>query len=223
MPVEATVRAPLVPAGRQFAGVLGEIGEPQILQIRQGGVAGVVHHHVQDDPHAALVGLVHQGLQALLVAVVGVNLGEVQRPVAVVGVEGEVALFATADEAVHLLHHGGDPDGVHAEGLDVVELLGQPLEVAAMPGGDLVLTIFLAAEAVVIGGIAVVEAVGQQEIDARLLPAEGRGFGRLDRLEQQQAAALLARCQGQLAALDHGFLSRVGIPQPGAVGPDSLE
>ena len=223
MPVEATVRAPLVPAGRQFAGVLGEIGEPQILQIRQGGVAGVVHHHVQDDPHAALVGLVHQGLQALLVAVVGVNLGEVQRPVAVVGVEGEVALFATADEAVHLLHHGGDPDGVHAEGLDVVELLGQPLEVAAMPGGDLVLTIFLAAEAMVIGGIAVVEAVGQQEIDARLLPAEGRGFGRLDRLEQQQAAALLARCQGQLAALDHGFLSRVGIPQPGAIGPDPLQ
>ncbi|MNQ91255.1 hypothetical protein D3C85_1066270 [compost metagenome] len=150
----------------------------------------MVHHHVQDDPHAALVGLVHQGFQALLVAVVGIYLGEVQRPVAVVGVEGEVALLAAADEAVHLLHHGGDPDGVHAEALDVVELLGQPLEVAAMPGGDLVLAILLAAEAVIVGGVAVVEAVGQQEIDAGLIPAEGLGLGRRYGLEQQEAAAL---------------------------------
>lgn len=133
----------------------------------------MVHHHVQDDPHAALVGLVHQSSQALLVAVVGINFGEVQRPVAVVGVEGEAALLAATDEAVHLLHHGGDPDGIHAEALDVVELLGQPLEVAAMPGGDLVLAILLAAEAVIVGRVAVVEAVGQQEIDARLIPAEG--------------------------------------------------
>ncbi len=223
MPVETAARAPLVPAGRQLAGVLGEIGEPQILQIRQGGVARVVHHHVQDNPHAALVGLVHQGLQVLLVAVVGVNPGEVQGPVAVIGVEGEVALLAAADEAVNLLHHGGDPDGVDAELLDVVELLGQPLEVAAVPGGHLVLSIFLAAEAVIIGRIAVVEAVGQQEIDACLIPAEGGCLGGLDRFEQQEAAALLARRQGHLASLDHDFLSRVGISQPGAVWPDPLE
>ena len=223
MPVEAAARAPFVPATRQLAGVLGEIGEPQILQVGEGGVACVVHHHVEDDPHAALVGLVHQGFQALFVAVVGIYLGEVERPVAVVGVEGEVPLFATADEAVDLFHHGGDPDGVDAELLDVVELLGQPLEVTAMPGGHFVLTILLTTEAVIIGRIAVVEAVGQQKIDACLIPAEGSRLGGLDRLEQQQAAALLARCQGDLAALDHGFLSRVGIPQPGAVGPDALE
>ena len=92
-----------------------------------------------------------------------------------------------------------------------------------MPGGHFVLTILLTTEAVIIGGIAVVEAVGQQKIDARLIPAEGSRLGGLDRFEQQQAAALLARCQGDFAAFDHGFLSRVGIPQPGAVGPDSLE
>ena len=142
------------------------------MQIGEGGVTGVVHHHVEDDPHAALVGLVHQGFQALFIAVVGVNLGEVERPVAVVGVERKIALLATADKAVHLLHHGGDPDGVHAEALDVVELLGQPLEVTAVPGGYLVLTILLAAEAVVVGGVTIVEAIGQQEIDARLIPAE---------------------------------------------------
>ncbi|MNT12796.1 hypothetical protein D3C72_1477410 [compost metagenome] len=67
------------------------------------------------------------------------------------------------------------------------------------------------------------EAVGQQEIDARLIPAEGGRLGRLDRFEQQQAAALLARGQGQLALCDHGFLSGVGIPQPGAVRPDALQ
>ena len=206
MPVEAAARTPLVPGGRQFAGVLGQIGEPQILQVRQGGVTGVVHHHIEDDPHAALVGLVHQGSQALLVAVVGIDLGEIQCPVAVVGVEGEVALLAAADKAVYLLHHGSDPDGVHAEALDVVELLGQPLEIAAVPGGDLVLTILLAAEAVIVGGIAVVEAIGQQEIDARLIPAERCWLGCLDRFEQQQAAALLARGQGQLALFDHGLL-----------------
>ena len=223
MPVEAAARAPLVPDGRQLVCVPGQLGEPQILQVGEGGVTGVVHHHVEDDAHAALVGLVHQGLEALFVAVVGVNFGEVERPVAVVGVEGEVALLAAANEAVHLLHHGGDPDGVDAELLDVIELGGQPLEVTAVPGGHFILTILLAPEAVVVGGIAVVEAVGQQEIDARLIPAERCWLGRLDRLKQQQAAALFARRQGQLAALDHLLLTGVGIPQPGAVGPDSFQ
>ncbi len=91
-----------------------------------------------------------------------------------IGVEGEVTLLAAADETVHLLHHGSDPDGVDAKLLDVIELGGQPLEVAAVPGGHFILTVFLAPEAVVVGGIAVVEAVGQQEIDARLIPAERR-------------------------------------------------
>ncbi len=182
----------------------------------------MVHHHVQDDPHAAFVGLVHQGFQALLVTVVGIYLGEVQRPVAVVGVEGEVAPLAAADKAVHLLHHGGDPDGVDAKALDVVELLGQPLEISAVPGGHLVLTILLAAEAVVVGGVAVVKAIGQQEVDARQIPAEGSRFGRLERFEQQQAAALFGRRQGQLALFHHAFLPRISIPQPGAVGPDPV-
>ncbi len=183
MPVEAAARAPLVPDGRQLVCVPGQLGEPQILQVGEGGVTCVVHHHVEDDAHAALVRFVHQGLEALFVAVVGVNFGEVERPVAVVGVEGEVALLAAANETVHLLHHGGDPDGVDAKLLDVIELGGQPLEVTAVPGGHFILTILLAPEAVVIGGIAVVEAVGQQEIDTRLIPAERCWLGRLDRLE----------------------------------------
>ncbi|MNH14653.1 hypothetical protein D3C79_742490 [compost metagenome] len=85
---------------------------------------------------------------------------------------------------MHLLHHGGDPDGVHAERLDVVELLGQALEVAAVPGGDLVLTILLAAEAVIVAGVTVVEAIGQEEVDAGLIPAEGLNLRRRHGLEQ---------------------------------------
>ncbi len=92
-----------------------------------------------------------------------------------------------------------------------------------MPGGHFILTVFLAPEAVIVGGIAVVEAVGQQEIDARLIPAEGGRGGRLDRLEQQQAAALFTRRQGQLATLDHPLLAGVGVPQLGAVGPDPFQ
>ena len=92
-----------------------------------------------------------------------------------------------------------------------------------MPGSHLVLTILLAPEAVVVGGIAVVETVGQQEIDAGLIPAEGGRFGCFDWFEQQQAAALLGWGQGQLALFDHRLLFRVGISQPGAVGPDPLQ
>ncbi len=117
---------------------------------------GVVVDDVLVDLHALGVGRVDQvlvggagGLQA------GVDLVEVVAVIAVV-----VVIGAVEDDR-------GDPHGGEAEGLDVVELLDQALEVAAEHGVVVgrVARLHMLAAAAVVGAVAVVEAGGEDEVD----------------------------------------------------------
>ena len=97
-------------AGRRLARAL----EPLVL----GG--GVVHHEVGDDAQPALVGRVDEGPDVVDRPVVGVDLVVV----------GDV-VAAVAQRAGE---HRQQPDDVDAQPLQVVELLGQPAEVAGAVG-----------------------------------------------------------------------------------------
>ncbi len=87
----------------------------EFLHIREGGVAGVVHHHVEQNADPAAVGFVHQGAQIRFVAHVGVQPGPVLGVVTVVGIVREVAFGSAANPAVDLLQRGADPERVDAE------------------------------------------------------------------------------------------------------------
>ncbi|MFT3916609.1 MAG: hypothetical protein QM704_21780 [Anaeromyxobacteraceae bacterium] len=95
-----------------------------------------------------------------------VDLPVVARPVAVVAAE--------LDERVPPLRRDGrrDPDRGRAEPLDVVELLLHAAQVAAGVLG-LVGGVVLVLALIVVGGIAVGEAVGQDEVDDLILPRGG--------------------------------------------------
>ncbi|ESU50210.1 hypothetical protein P376_1812 [Streptomyces sp. HCCB10043] len=111
-----------------------EVGEGALGLVAVGllrvvdGVGGVVGDDVEEDLHALGVGLVDQLLQVGVGAEVRVDLGEVGDPVAVVA--RRRVLAGALDGPV--LEDRGHPDGGGAEALDVVELLGQALEVAAL-------------------------------------------------------------------------------------------
>ena len=98
----------VVAVGR--VGVAARLLEPRVL------VGGVVDHQVGDDAHAAAVGRVEEALEVRQRAVVGVDRAVVGDVVAVVaqgrGVERQ------------------EPEAVDAQVLEVVELLGEPGEVA---------------------------------------------------------------------------------------------
>lgn len=100
----------------------------------------------------------------------GVDLVEVVAVIAVVVVVGAVQ------------HDRGDPDRGETEGLDVVQLLDQPLEVPAehrvVVGG--VPGLHVLAAAPVVRAVAVVEAGGEHEVDRVLarVAAQRRGSGR---------------------------------------------
>jgi len=69
------------------------------------------------------MGRADEGAQVVLAAHVGVELGEVQRVVAVVTVVAEVAAIAAADPAVDLLVGRADPQRIDAQAGDMVEPL----------------------------------------------------------------------------------------------------
>ena len=100
----------LARAGRRLAGAL----EPLVL------AGGVVHHEVGDDAQPALVGGVDERPDVVDRPVVGVDLVVV----------GDV-VAAVAQRAGE---HRQQPDDVDAQPLQVVELLGQPAEVAGAVG-----------------------------------------------------------------------------------------
>jgi hypothetical protein len=83
--------------------------EPGVL------VGGVVHHQVDDYLDAAFVGLVHELHEVAAGAVAGVHAVVVGDVVAVVAVGRGL--------------ERGQPDGVDADGVQVVELADQPFEV----------------------------------------------------------------------------------------------
>ncbi len=69
----------------------------------------MVGHHVHHDPNVPVVALPHQVPQVLLRPEPRVELVDVLRPVAVVAV-------------LDVEHDGADPEGVHAQRLQVVQL-----------------------------------------------------------------------------------------------------
>jgi len=139
----------------------------------------VVHHHVEEDADALRVGRVDHLAQFLGGAHRLVEGGEVERVVAVVGVVLEL-LVATHHPAVDLLVRRGDPDGVDAEFLEpaLLELVRHAFQVTAVERADLVLAVFLPPVGVVVRRVAVLEAVGDQEIDDRVVLEAARHGGR---------------------------------------------
>jgi len=86
----------------------------------------------------------------------------------------------------------------------MVEAFGQPLEVAAVEGADLLGAIRCAAIAAVVVWVTVGEAVGEHEVDDRVAPvACDRLLGRFGGFEQQQASAVGGGLQPDPAVADH--------------------
>ncbi|MNS96638.1 hypothetical protein D3C72_1309490 [compost metagenome] len=148
----------------------------------------MVGDDVQIDLHAARMGRLDQGLHRFRLAEMRIGAGEVGDPVAV------EAGHRPADRRLHrlVLEDGGQPDGGGAQALQIVQLLHHSGQIAAVvefgarrieAAGQSVRRI----AAVVVGGVAVGEAVGQQEVDDLVLGRtlthglEGRGGGRLGR------------------------------------------
>ena len=101
---------PDVPVVLGIGARAGGVDEPLVL------VGGVVEDHVEDDADVALLGFGDEAVEVGEGAVLGVD----------VFVVGDVVAEVDLRRGVH----GRDPDGVDAEGLEVVEALGDAVEVA---------------------------------------------------------------------------------------------
>src|SRR5699024_462254 len=139
-------------------------------------IGGVVGDDVEIDVDAACVGLVDELLEFSVGAQVGVDLGEVGDPVAVVAGRGVLAL------ALHrtVREGGGEPDGGGAQALDVVEAVDEPGDVAAvvegLAGGVEAGSEPSALEpAGVVAGVPVGEPVGHHEVELFLLAVPAGG------------------------------------------------
>ena len=150
-----------VPVGR---GLLADVGVALLLVVDD--VRGVVGDDVEEDLDPAGVRLVDERLELGVGAEVRVDPGEVGDPVAVV--PGRGVLARALDRAVP--EGRGQPDRAGAEALDVVELLGQAGDVAAVVEA-LVLGVEAGREPValeaagVVAGVAVGEPVGHHEVE----------------------------------------------------------
>ena len=154
------------PAGKGIVG-LGAIwgracGALAILD----DVGGMVGDDVHIDFHAARMSGVHQRPKVRVRAEMRVDLREVGHPIAM------IACALLAGPALHglVLEDGREPDGGGAEPLNIVQLRGQPLEVAAMveaARGGVIAGLEPSAfqAALVVARIAIGEPVGQDEID----------------------------------------------------------
>ena len=105
----------------------------------------MVEHHVEEDADVVRFGGGEEAIEVGEGAVLGVDGGVVGDVVAEVDLRGRI--------------HGGDPDGVDAEGLEVVEARGDAVEVA---------------DAVAVG---VLEAARVDLVDDGVLPPGGVGGG----------------------------------------------
>ena len=79
-------------------------------------VGGVVHHHIHDQPQAALVHLRQQQVEVLHGAILA------EDPAVVADVVAGVLVGAVV--------HGREPHGAHPEPFDIVEFLHDPADVA---------------------------------------------------------------------------------------------
>ncbi len=178
-----------LPSGPAFGQVLrhpvSQATKAKLLHVRQGGVASVVEHDVEQHADAAGMCLLDQLSQVGFGAHVGVQLGVIQCVIAVVGVMAKVAFIAATDPAVNLFIGCTDPQRVHAQLGQVIELAGQPFEIAAMKGADFLSAVGLTAIAAVVVRVAIGETVGQGEIDGRVAPVSRPFRARLGSFDQQ--------------------------------------
>nr|WP_233354229.1 hypothetical protein [Phycicoccus elongatus] len=129
----------------------------------------MVGDDVEEDLHALLVGGVDEGLHFGVGAQVRVDLGEVGDPVAVVTRRFLAGL--ALDRLV--LEARRQPDGRRAHALDVVEFLRDAGKVTTVverlvAGVEAGREFAAGQAAVVVGGVAVGEAVGHDEVEALL-------------------------------------------------------
>ena len=128
MPGLARARFPVRPAlAKGFFQLIAlqiQGAELELLHVGQGGVTGMVHHHVKQDAYAALMRFIHQSAEIRFGPHVGVQFRPVLGVIAVVGVVREIALRAAADPAVDLLERGADPQGVNPHLLQIIQLAG---------------------------------------------------------------------------------------------------
>ena len=126
-------------------------------------IRGVVDHDVLYQRHARCMKRVRQRLVVVERAVVRIDLGEVLRPVTVIA----------AEVAAHVPPLVGDrwrdPHGGGAECADVVDASRHPAQVAAAVFRAVGLIVFTGT-LVVVGRVAIVEAIEHQEIDHLVAP-----------------------------------------------------
>ena len=135
-----------------------------------------------------------------------------------VGIVREVAFGAAAYPAVDLLKGRANPQRVNSQPGEVVQLAGEPLQVAAVKGGNLLHTVFMAAIAIVVGWVAVDEAVGKDEVDGGVVPAKGRSRRRIGLLKQQQTAAVSIRLERDFPFAHRGNLLAIEVTHLAAFG-----
>ena len=131
----------------------------------------MVEDDVLDDPHVPVMAGGHHVPVRRIPAEAGVDLVMVRDGIAMVAGPGLV-----------VEEHGVEPEGVDTEGIEVVHVLGNALEVASVPGIHLgtVDALFAQSFDCVIRGIAIGEPVGHDQVEggARDHAHSSRGPGR---------------------------------------------
>ena len=195
-------------------GVLGHVGgRPRRLD----HVGGVVGDDVEEHLHTAGVGGVDELAHLLVGAQVRVDAGEVGRPVAVVGRR------LLPGRPLHRSVHEGrrQPQRGRAEALDVVEVLDQAAQVAAvveaLVGRVEAVGQPVAGDAAgVVGGVAVGEAVGHDEVEPLAGQGRAQGVRRVVGVDGGGRA-------GQLGRFGGGALGRRIEPEGDARGAGQRE
>src|SRR5208282_5597521 len=134
----------------------------------------MIDDDVIDNEQSARMGCLDQALQILKAAPMRVN------PV-------KIAARVAVELAPRVQDNGRNPNRRGAQGLNIIELLFQAFEVAAMDGGAAMAFGIIIAVGVVVGGVAVEKPVRDDLIDALALPqivSGTRGCGH----EEQPAA-----------------------------------
>ena len=166
---------------------LGAVEPGRRRRILDPGVirAGVVRHLVLNHLDAERVGAVHQLAEIVERSEVLLDGVEIDRAVAVVIGDRLVVVLLALVQMVDVVVDRREPDGGHAEIFQIGEVLDDPAEIAAVIVAGLRAIVHAARDGrVVVGRVAVGEAVGHQEVDhvvgREALEAAGGGERRDD-------------------------------------------
>ena len=205
-------------AAAALVGIVGDAAVGAVVVPRAFGqlddVGGVVGDDVHIDFHPPRMGGGDQRGEVGIGAEVRIDAGEVGHPIAV------IARALAPRRALHRLvdENRRDPDGSGAEPLDIVEPARDALEVAAMVkalGGGIEAGVEPVAldPAAIVARVAIVEAVGEEEIDhlvlrqARADVAERDG-GQQDRRRSTGRRHEQGRAECQFQPCERGFFQQ---------------